>query len=647
MPFDPIAKTVGIAKGAADAAANFTTKQPLPGEVQHQDMGTDLSQDIRNTLPEVDTSIDPTEFASGDIIPLEPPQDIDPTQIGDYTEWDATLGEVNPESTVEGRLEGLLSQNSPYIQRARTEAGQLANRRGMLNTSMAAGAAQGAAIDRALPIAERDAMTFFEQQLKNQGYSNDAAKYLAEQSVNREDLQAGIDQDTLTYNQDQQFETDKINAAEANKNNFEVLTADLLGQLKGIDNELAMNLETLSREYSIIENLDSVNGSIYKQMIADMGTILANEDKPEVARAKINALIAAAGVEFEFSSGQSVGGGSAGGGGIAPLPAPPPKPKKSGSGSNFQNNDRSCFTGDTLVCMASGPDKQIADVLEGDIVLGMGGEENTVTGIEIPIVGERDIFSFNDGKPFVTIEHPFMTSEGWKSLSPLKTKQETNDVETKLLMVGDYLEGLGSPLVKLEAIEKHQFDPETPVYNLLLAGNHTYFANGYLVHNKGGPGGGNSAGDGPGGGGDGPGGGDGGGCFSGDTCFLMADGNYKQIKDIQKGEVTAGGIVINTRNGPSDRDWYDYRGSKVTDEHFVNEGGVWMYVKDAKHAKRIDPIDTYYTMDTSDHRLIGRSDAIFSDDAVFDADDPIHEMPYGTEQWDLMLIRLNSEKLAA
>lgn len=27
-------------------------------------------------------------------------------------------------------------------------------------------------------------------------------------------------------------------------------------------------------------------------------------------------------------------------------------------------------------------------------------------------------------------------------------------------------------------------DPETVVYNLLLDGDHTYFADGYLVHNK-------------------------------------------------------------------------------------------------------------------------------------------------------------------
>ena len=54
---------------------------------------------------------------------------------------------------VEERLNGLLDANSDYIKRARNEGMMVANRRGLQNSSIAAGAAQGAAIDRALPAA--------------------------------------------------------------------------------------------------------------------------------------------------------------------------------------------------------------------------------------------------------------------------------------------------------------------------------------------------------------------------------------------------------------------------------------------------------------------------------------------------------------
>ena len=39
-------------------------------------------------------------------------------------------------------------------------------------------------------------------------------------------------------------------------------------------------------------------------------------------------------------------------------------------------------------------------------------------------------------------------------------------------------------LSPLEAIVAHDGNPSMIVYNLRLDGNHTYFANSYLVHNK-------------------------------------------------------------------------------------------------------------------------------------------------------------------
>lgn len=289
----------------------------------------------RFDMPEPDTSIDTTNLASGDptkaaVEEISPPEDIDAANIGEYTPYQETLGTVDAESTVEGRLGGLLSQNNPYIDRARTEAAQLANRRGMLNTSMAAGAAEGAAIDRALPIAQQDARAHLEQQFLNQGYTNEAAKHLADSTITRENLSAGFEQETNQFNANQDWEAQKINqeaeqraneqyAAEQNKNNFALMSADLQAQLKGIDNELAMGLETLTREYGLLENMDSINGSIYQQMVQEIGTILAQPDvKVAEANAKINKLIQSAGVEMEFANGMTMGE-------TAPY-VPPPEP---------------------------------------------------------------------------------------------------------------------------------------------------------------------------------------------------------------------------------------------------------------------------------------------------------------------------------
>ncbi|MBR9770050.1 MAG: hypothetical protein GYB54_02845 [Gammaproteobacteria bacterium] len=59
--------------------------------------------------------------------------------------------------TVQGQLDGILSSNSPLMKRAETFGKQQANKRGLLNSSMAASASQGAMIDAALPIAQQDA----------------------------------------------------------------------------------------------------------------------------------------------------------------------------------------------------------------------------------------------------------------------------------------------------------------------------------------------------------------------------------------------------------------------------------------------------------------------------------------------------------
>ena len=60
-------------------------------------------------------------------------------------------------TTVEDKMTGLLSKSSPYTKLAQTGAKKQAASRGMLNSSIAAGAGEEAAIRSALPIATADA----------------------------------------------------------------------------------------------------------------------------------------------------------------------------------------------------------------------------------------------------------------------------------------------------------------------------------------------------------------------------------------------------------------------------------------------------------------------------------------------------------
>jgi hypothetical protein len=61
------------------------------------------------------------------------------------------------DATVEGRMTGLLSKGSPYVEQARQSGVTTAQKRGLLNSTMAASAGEKAAIESALPIATQDA----------------------------------------------------------------------------------------------------------------------------------------------------------------------------------------------------------------------------------------------------------------------------------------------------------------------------------------------------------------------------------------------------------------------------------------------------------------------------------------------------------
>ena len=64
---------------------------------------------------------------------------------------------VPEDANVATRVSGLIAADSPFIQRAKTEARQAANRRGLLNTSIAIQAGEAAAQAAALPIASQEA----------------------------------------------------------------------------------------------------------------------------------------------------------------------------------------------------------------------------------------------------------------------------------------------------------------------------------------------------------------------------------------------------------------------------------------------------------------------------------------------------------
>ena len=94
--------------------------------------------------------------------------------LGDPTKIPAPAQRtVDPQELVEFRISQMMQSDNPYLQASVTQARQLANQAGLLNTSIAASAGVDAAIRSVLPIAQQDAATLHGQALENQRTVNE------------------------------------------------------------------------------------------------------------------------------------------------------------------------------------------------------------------------------------------------------------------------------------------------------------------------------------------------------------------------------------------------------------------------------------------------------------------------------------------
>lgn len=93
------------------------------------------------------------------------------------TDWNVT-----PDQLVENRTNNIIKADSPLMQQARGGAMQQMNERGLVNSSIAVGAAQDAVLGKAIEIAKPDAQTYAESAQFNAGSKNTASMFNAGQT---------------------------------------------------------------------------------------------------------------------------------------------------------------------------------------------------------------------------------------------------------------------------------------------------------------------------------------------------------------------------------------------------------------------------------------------------------------------------------
>ena len=161
------ASPAGVTVGGGSTTANpaQTSVDPYKGNVVSASTGA------------VTGSVGATGFTPA---PAAQTPSLPTAQVATPTGYTANTWNPTGDALVENRIAGLLNQNNPYMQAARTSGLQTAQARGLLNSSMAGEAAQAAAIKAAFPIASQDATTFGTAGMANQNATNEASKLSAE-----------------------------------------------------------------------------------------------------------------------------------------------------------------------------------------------------------------------------------------------------------------------------------------------------------------------------------------------------------------------------------------------------------------------------------------------------------------------------------
>jgi hypothetical protein len=136
-----------------------------------------------------------------------------------------------PGADVSKNLTGLLSQNNDYMKSARTQGMQAANKRGLQNSSMAVGAAQGAAIERALPIAQQQASQVHQRNLSGQEYSQQGGLLSQQQAHETATQERQIGANEATQIRDIQAQAESQGRQ---------ITADEQSQIRDLENRVFM-----------------------------------------------------------------------------------------------------------------------------------------------------------------------------------------------------------------------------------------------------------------------------------------------------------------------------------------------------------------------------------------------------------------------
>ena len=273
--------------------------------------------------------------------------------------YNAAQGTVDPSTMMSAEhLNKITSQDSANMRRASQQGMLSAASRGLQNSSIAAGAAQGAMVDRATPLAQQDAATYYSNMRANVDASNRAREVSAQLKAQAEMQNAAISGQFGMQAAEMATQVSMANAEAENR--MQMLQAELdtaisqgnadaenrinqqMAEIEAQTNRLALqgnqnlNLQFLTGEQQQQltdlqgqwQNLISQNtaaAGIHEQMINSIGNMMSN---PNLDTKRVTEYVRLLTNEFggqmqfinsiedmNFGGGGGTGGGGTGGGG--------------------------------------------------------------------------------------------------------------------------------------------------------------------------------------------------------------------------------------------------------------------------------------------------------------------------------------------
>jgi hypothetical protein len=180
---------------------------------------------------------------------------------------------VDQNELMSNQVKNLIDQDSPLMQQAGGKAAQMANGRGLLNSSMAVQAGQAAVMDKAMPIAQYDAGVNTNVLDKNQANTQQTNVF-----------NAGQEQDVNKFNASGNATTSQFNASEANKSGIVNASEQnkILSQF--LDQSNKLQLADIEASYKVLMQSEASAMTIYQQSVKNISEILMNPDLTPAAK---------------------------------------------------------------------------------------------------------------------------------------------------------------------------------------------------------------------------------------------------------------------------------------------------------------------------------------------------------------------------